>query len=116
MNKTNQCAGASASLSRVRQLLLHATPENLDSAIVHLQAAATCLEAVRQEVSTPGCPHFAGELRGLKDEVAAVTALLHHAGRFHLGWAAFLASSGPEYGLAGRLFPAPSSSRVCVDG
>lgn len=106
---------ATAKLALVRQLLLQATPENIDSAVTHLQEAVVRLESLKSEAPR-NATGTQGELAALKQEVKRVTALLHHAGRFHLGWASFVASSGPEYGLTGSLFPTPAGSRVSFDG
>lgn len=112
MSETSSCAAATAKLASVRQLLLEATPENMAKVAALLQEAVDGLRALpAKDVHPP-----AGEVLALGDEVRLITALLHHAGRFHLGWASLLAASGSEYGLAGAIFPEPPGRRVSVDG
>lgn len=115
VHSISSCAAATASLARARQLLLEATSQSLDTVTAHLEQAIARLRELNESAAA-GIVPASGELPALKREVALVTALLHHAGRFHLGWAAMLASSGPEYGLKGHLFPAPEPRRLTFDG
>jgi hypothetical protein len=112
---------ARASLSRVRQLLLQATPQGIQSCLPHIQTAIQCLKQLQARIAPLGehsleRQQVCREIQLLQREVANVNALLQHAGRFSLGWATFVAASGQEYTAQGRLFPAPSTNRVAVDG
>jgi len=110
-NPCEAVAAARASLAGVRQLLLRPTPENLNQCLPRLSAAIGTLEQLRTATAAP-----ADQIQELARDLARIIALLHHAGRFHLGWATFLAPVASEYGLTGSIFPAPPSTRMAYEG
>ncbi len=112
---------ARVSLLEAKKLLRTPSPSNVEGSLPHLRAAIEALERLQAGAASAGDEETSRrqlrlEVVALQREVAQVNALLHHAGRFHLGWATFLSCPGSEYSASGQVFPKPDTRRITIEG
>jgi hypothetical protein len=113
--------GARRKLRQVRQILMTPSPEQLGECGPVLEEAADLLGSLLEGGMSSARGVVLGsllsdELQVLRRELTVVTALMHQAAGYYLGWAQMLGAAIGGYTSHGDVPPLAVESRLSVEG
>jgi hypothetical protein len=103
---------ATANLRAVREMLLRPTPESLEECGPVLEHAARLMGTIQ----TVDVPDMRPEIDALRRELNIVSALMHHASGFYLGWSQILGAAIGGYRPGGRTASVPAPGQFSIEG
>jgi hypothetical protein len=103
---------ATASLRKVREMLLRPTPESLEECGPVLEAAARLIGKIRPADVADMRP----DIDALRRELNVVSALMHQASGFYFGWSQILGAAIGGYRPGGQTASVPAPRRISIEG